>query len=238
MRHTNNRRPNPNGGRHPQQQQQQQHAGRYRRGNAQNRTNAIYDRDEMSDIVTPQQRRHATNQQTKFLDLAKNAKQQGDRVEMEYFMQHVEHYTRVLNLADAQDNARNQERQTRYPPRGQEERQEEEGTEVEAVSAEPLSPEEEVRQQVHAEYQKARRRQRRQRRDYNDRPEQGEQAAQESDIPVPSVATEPQQQPSEDAPRKQTRPYTRRTPSPQKELLDESNSGASLRDVLPAPRLD
>jgi hypothetical protein len=237
MRHTNNnRRSNPNG-RHPQQQQ---HAGRYRRGNAQNRTNAIYDRDEMSDIVTPPQRRHATNQQTKFLDLAKNAKQQGDRVEMEYYMQHVEHYTRVLNLADAQDAARNQERHARHQPRISEDGQDEESEVVEVVSTEPLTPEEEAARQMRAEQHKARRRQRRPRRDYGDRAEQGEQAAESSlaaeDISAP-VTTE-ERTPSSEQPRRQTRQYTRRSVPQQKDLLDESNSGASLRDVLPAPRLD
>ncbi len=92
-------------------------------GNAQSRTNAIYDRDEMSDIVNPAQRRHASNQQTKFLDLAKNAKQQGDRVEVEYYMQHVEHYTRVLNLAEAQDELRNKERNVNVRPPQQQQQQ-------------------------------------------------------------------------------------------------------------------
>jgi hypothetical protein len=75
--------------------------------------NGRYGQDEDSTFVSPQQRRHATNQQNKFLDMAKNARQTGERVEYEYYMQHVEHYTRIINLADEHLKAREDNRQQR-----------------------------------------------------------------------------------------------------------------------------
>lgn len=58
------------------------------------------------EFVSPQQKRHASNQQGKYLDLAKNARQSGDRVEAEYYLQHADHYTRIINLADEQHQER------------------------------------------------------------------------------------------------------------------------------------
>ncbi len=39
---------------------------------------------------------HATQQLGKYNDLARNAQINGDRVDVEYYLQHVDHYTRVL----------------------------------------------------------------------------------------------------------------------------------------------
>lgn len=86
-----NRRPN-NGGRGRPQQTRFHH------------------QDEDSSAIGPQQRRHAANQQNKFQDLANNARQSGERVETEYYMQHVEHYTRILNQAEAQQKGREESR--------------------------------------------------------------------------------------------------------------------------------
>ncbi len=63
-----------------------------------------------NDNVSPQQKRHAQNQQTKYNDLAKNARQAGDRVEAEYYMQHADHYTRIINLAEEQQRKRDEEK--------------------------------------------------------------------------------------------------------------------------------
>ena len=63
-----------------------------------------------NDNVSPQQKRHAQNQQTKYNDLAKNARQAGDRVEMEYYLQHADHYTRIINLAEEQQRKRDEEK--------------------------------------------------------------------------------------------------------------------------------
>lgn len=43
------------------------------------------------------QKHHATQQLGKYNDLARNAQINGDRVDVEYYLQHVDHYTRVLN---------------------------------------------------------------------------------------------------------------------------------------------
>ncbi len=42
------------------------------------------------------QKHHATQQLGKYSDLARNAQNNGDRVDVEYYLQHVEHYNRVL----------------------------------------------------------------------------------------------------------------------------------------------
>lgn len=42
------------------------------------------------------QKHHATQMLGKFSDLARNAQSNGDRVDVEYYLQHVEHYSRVL----------------------------------------------------------------------------------------------------------------------------------------------
>lgn len=42
------------------------------------------------------QKHHATQQLGKYNDLARNAQMGGDRVDVEYYLQHVDHYTRVL----------------------------------------------------------------------------------------------------------------------------------------------
>ena len=43
------------------------------------------------------QKNHATQQLGKYSDMARNAQINGDRVDVEYFLQHVDHYTRVLS---------------------------------------------------------------------------------------------------------------------------------------------
>lgn len=42
------------------------------------------------------QKHHATSMREKFSNLARDAQHNGDRVDVEYYLQHVEHYTRVL----------------------------------------------------------------------------------------------------------------------------------------------
>lgn len=42
------------------------------------------------------QKHHATQQLGKYNDMARNAQINGDRVDVEYYLQHVDHYTRVL----------------------------------------------------------------------------------------------------------------------------------------------
>ena len=42
------------------------------------------------------QKHHAMQMREKFANMARDAQNNGDRVDVEYFLQHVEHYTRVL----------------------------------------------------------------------------------------------------------------------------------------------
>lgn len=42
------------------------------------------------------QKHHATQMREKFSNLAKDAQMNGDHVDMEYYLQHVDHYVRVL----------------------------------------------------------------------------------------------------------------------------------------------
>ena len=42
------------------------------------------------------QKHHATQQLGKYSDMARNAQINGDRVDVEYYLQHVDHYTRIL----------------------------------------------------------------------------------------------------------------------------------------------
>lgn len=43
------------------------------------------------------QKQHATSQREKYSNMARDAQINGDRVDVEYYLQHVDHYTRVLN---------------------------------------------------------------------------------------------------------------------------------------------
>jgi Domain of unknown function (DUF4167) len=76
------------------------------RNNNNKPTQAVRGYDGENEMVSPNQKRHAQNQQTKYNDLAKNARQAGDRVECEYYLQHADHYTRIINLADEQQRRR------------------------------------------------------------------------------------------------------------------------------------
>lgn len=42
------------------------------------------------------QKHHATQQREKYSNMARDAQNNGDRVDVEYYLQHVDHYTRVL----------------------------------------------------------------------------------------------------------------------------------------------
>jgi hypothetical protein len=86
---------------------------RFRRGSSNHqrgRSNGGMDHEQEGDAVSSHQRRHAQNQQSKYQDMARNARQSGDRVETEYYLQHVEHYTRVIALSDMQQRERDDAR--------------------------------------------------------------------------------------------------------------------------------
>lgn len=60
------------------------------------------------------QKHHATQQLGKYSDMARNAQINGDRVDVEYYLQHVDHYTRVLTdiaVIEAERHAHHREQQ-------------------------------------------------------------------------------------------------------------------------------
>ncbi len=118
MHNNNNNRPNNNGG--GNNGGGNNHRFRRNGNNQRGRPGGGLDYEQEGDFVSPQQRRHAQNQQAKYQDLARNARQSGDRVETEYYLQHVEHYTRVIHLSDAQQREKDEVRgasHSRHNPR-------------------------------------------------------------------------------------------------------------------------
>lgn len=55
-----------------------------------------------SDFVNPRMRKQAQTNREKYLNMAKDALSSGDRVESEYYLQHADHYLRIMNAIDAQ----------------------------------------------------------------------------------------------------------------------------------------
>lgn len=65
------------------------------------------------------QKHHATQQLGKYNDLARNAQINGDRVDVEYYLQHVDHYTRVLSdiaAIEAERFAHQRDQQAQHAP--------------------------------------------------------------------------------------------------------------------------
>ena len=52
------------------------------------------------------QKQHATQQREKFMNMARDAQNNGDRVDVEYYLQHVDHYGRVLSDIQVIENER------------------------------------------------------------------------------------------------------------------------------------
>jgi hypothetical protein len=87
MKQHSNQKPRPRGGRMPNQQQQQQQ----RRGNGPSR-NQTFDSNGPSVRI----RGSAHQVMEKYLMLARDAAGQGDRVLAENYLQHAEHYFRII----------------------------------------------------------------------------------------------------------------------------------------------
>lgn len=65
------------------------------------------------------QKHHATQQLGKYNDLARNAQINGDRVDVEYYLQHVDHYTRVLtDIAAIEAERYSHQRESQIVPGG------------------------------------------------------------------------------------------------------------------------
>ena len=65
------------------------------------------------------QKHHATQQLGKYNDLARNAQINGDRVDVDYYLQHVDHYTRILaDVAAIEAERFAQQRESQVIPGG------------------------------------------------------------------------------------------------------------------------
>jgi hypothetical protein len=65
------------------------------------------------------QKQHATQSREKFMNMARDAQNNGDRVDVEYYLQHVEHYGRVLadiQLVENERFAHQREQQVQQQP--------------------------------------------------------------------------------------------------------------------------
>ena len=68
------------------------------------------------------QKQHATQQREKFMNMARDAQNNGDRVDVEYYLQHVEHYGRVLADIQVIENERfasQREHQAQHQPQNE-----------------------------------------------------------------------------------------------------------------------
>ena len=65
------------------------------------------------------QKHHATQMREKYSNMARDAQNNGDRVDVEYYLQHVDHYTRVLTdiaAIEAERFAHQREQQQQHQP--------------------------------------------------------------------------------------------------------------------------
>ena len=74
------------------------------------------------------QKSHATNQKERYLNMARDAAGNGERVDAEFYYQHVEHYSRVLNDIAAKEAERNAAREAQQTERAEQEEAEAEDT--------------------------------------------------------------------------------------------------------------
>lgn len=79
--------------------------GQMRRHHRRDGGNTQYEQHD-DEHVSPRQRRHAQVQREKYVNLAIDARRSGDRVQAEYWLQHADHYQRILNVAQEQYAAR------------------------------------------------------------------------------------------------------------------------------------
>lgn len=69
----------------------------YRKGGGNNHQHQHHEMGD-GDSVHPRQRRHLQAQKDRYVAMARDALSRGDRILAEFYHQHVEHYTRMLNL--------------------------------------------------------------------------------------------------------------------------------------------
>lgn len=89
-------------------------ARRYNNNGGGNRNSGANDSQNLQ-----RQKHHATQQLGKYNDLARNAQINGDRVDVEYYLQHVDHYTRVLtDIASVEAERYAHQRESQIIPGG------------------------------------------------------------------------------------------------------------------------
>lgn len=101
-------------------QRRQGGGGQRRYGNNNNRQGGGGNNDGQN---LSRQKHHATQMREKFSNMARDAQNNGDRVDVEYYLQHVDHYTRVLTdiaAIEAERFAHQREQQQAANPQGAE----------------------------------------------------------------------------------------------------------------------
>lgn len=77
------------------------------------------------------QKHHATQQLGKYSDLARNAQINGDRVDVEYYLQHIDHYTRILaDIAAIEAERHAHQRESQIVPGGPNDPNAQQGTDA------------------------------------------------------------------------------------------------------------
>lgn len=90
----------------------------YRKSGGNNHQHQHHDMGD-GDSVHPRQRRHLQAQKDRYVAMARDALSRGDRILAEFYHQHVEHYTRMLNLIPEEKPQQQQQR----PPRNHDQQQ-------------------------------------------------------------------------------------------------------------------
>ena len=81
------------------------------------------------------QKHHATQMREKFSNMARDAQNNGDRVDVEYYLQHVDHYTRVLtDIAAIEAERFAHQREQQQPSQPQENSDSNEGQPADATA--------------------------------------------------------------------------------------------------------
>ncbi len=142
------------------------------------------------------QKHHATQQLGKYNDLARNAQINGDRVDVEYYLQHVDHYTRILtDIAGIEAERFAQQRESQIVPGGPNDpnaqHHQQESAQSEAQSSEPQPHAGDAPQGHEQQNQQPRPRQHRPR--HQEQPDNGarEANANKEDIPLPGSILPP-----------------------------------------------
>lgn len=84
--------------------------GQNRRGGRNNNGGNGNNTSNDPNFIQPRQRSSAITNRDKYLNQSRDARASGDRVKAEYYLQHADHYIRIIDMADEQHAARQAER--------------------------------------------------------------------------------------------------------------------------------